>query len=61
MGRPLGGRSTHALWRRERTVATAIVAAAVVSLGVCTLGVERLIRREGEVIPVPKTGLRAQP
>jgi Kef-type K+ transport system membrane component KefB len=37
------------------TVATAIVAAAVVSLGVCTLGVERLIRREREVTPAPRS------
>jgi Kef-type K+ transport system membrane component KefB len=43
------------------TVATAIVAAAVVSLGVCTLGVERLIRREGEVMSVREIGLPAQP
>ena len=37
--------------------ATAIIAAALVSLGVCTLGVERLIRHEAEVMPVPETGL----
>jgi Kef-type K+ transport system membrane component KefB len=36
--------------------ATAIIASALVSLGVCTLGVERLIRHEAQVAPVPETG-----
>jgi Kef-type K+ transport system membrane component KefB len=41
------------------TVATAIVAAALVSLGVCTLGVERMLRRESEVMPAATAGLQA--
>jgi Kef-type K+ transport system membrane component KefB len=45
----------------EPTVATAIVAAAVISLGVCTFGIERLIRREGELATTAPAGPTAQP
>jgi Kef-type K+ transport system membrane component KefB len=52
------GLSEHVL---SPDAATAIVAAALASLAVCTLGVERLVRRECEIMPARETGLSAQP